>query len=75
MRTQGPLAEKASQAEDAEGVVMALRPLISPVNAFFDSTMVMVDDVSVRDARLKMLSECEEVLRIAGDFTKVVIEG
>jgi len=75
VRSQGPLAEKASQAEDAEGVVMALRPLISPVNAFFDSTMVMVDDVSVRDARLKMLSECEEVLRIAGDFTKVVIEG
>jgi glycyl-tRNA synthetase beta chain len=75
VRTQRPLASQASQAEDVEGVVLALRPLQAVINAFFDSTMVMVDDAKVRDSRLKLLSDCESTLRMAGDFTKLVIEG
>jgi len=42
--------------------------MIDPVNAFFDSTMVMVDDAVVRDARLKLLADVEKVFRLAGEF-------
>lgn len=75
LRTQTPLAHLSAQAEDVEGLVVALTPLEKSINAFFDSTMVMVEEVEVRDARLKLLAECESLLRIAGDFTKIVLEG
>ena len=75
IRTQSPMAAKCSQAEDVGGVVAALRPLAGPINAFFESTMVMVEDSGVRDARLSMLANCEQLLLTAGDFTKIVIEG
>ncbi|MBS1724025.1 MAG: glycine--tRNA ligase subunit beta [Armatimonadetes bacterium] len=67
--------ESAAASEHCEGLIIALRPLIPPINAFFDSTMVMVDDSRVRDARLSLLSDCAAALRSAGDFTQVVIEG
>ena len=72
---QRPLAEQACQAEDKEGLIAAVRPLAAPIDAFFDSTMVMVDDPAVRNARLGMLAECDAVFKLAGDFTKVVIPG
>jgi glycyl-tRNA synthetase beta subunit len=56
-------------------LVAAVRPLAAPIAAFFDSTMVMVDDEAVRDARLGLLAAVAEVLALAGDFVKVVIEG
>lgn len=68
---QSPVAHKAAQAEDSDGLIAALKPLAEPINAFFDSTMVMVEDDAVRDARLKMLDGCVALLRLAGDFTKV----
>lgn len=75
VRTQRPLAEQAAQAEDRAGLIQALRPLVPSINDFFDSTMVMVDDTAVRDARLNLLSQCDSSLKLAGDFTMVVIEG
>lgn len=72
---QRPLAEQGLQAESPESIVDALKPLINPINAFFDSTMVMVEEESVRNARLKLLSECGDVLRTGGDWPDVVIEG
>lgn len=55
--------------------VEAIRPLLAPINAFFDAAMVMVDDERVRDARLAMLKQVCEVLLTYGDFTKLVVEG
>jgi glycyl-tRNA synthetase beta chain len=75
LATQAPLAAQAAQAESAGDLVAAVRPLAAPIAAFFDSTMVMVDDEAVRDARLGLLAAVAEVLALAGDFVKVVIEG
>lgn len=57
-----------------QAVADHLRQLVGPINAFFDSTMVMVDDEIVRDARLGLLDATDQLIRKAGDFTKIVIE-
>ncbi|MCH8979578.1 MAG: glycine--tRNA ligase subunit beta, partial [Armatimonadetes bacterium] len=67
--------EAALAAEDAVALLKGLMPLSAPINAFFDSTMVMVDDEAVRDERLKLLRVVSNLLLQAGDFTKIVIEG
>lgn len=72
---QQPLAVHCATAKDVTGMVQSLQNLAAPINAFFDSTMVMVEDVRVRDARLGLLERCRSVFALAGDFTKVVIEG
>lgn len=55
--------------------VDSLKPLMGPINAFFDAAMVMVDDTRVRDARLAMLKQVANLLLTFGDFTKLVVEG
>ena len=69
-----PLYE-ARQKEDAPAVVALLRKLEGPINDFFDSTMVMVDEPEVRFARLTLLNAAREQLLVAGDFSKLVIQG
>lgn len=65
----------AATEGDAARVCDLLTALAAPINAFFDSTMVMVDDEQVRGSRLGLLSKANAQLRRAGDFTKIVIEG
>lgn len=72
---QAPEAQAAARVEDVDGVIAALKLLVEPINAFFDNTMVMVDDAAVRNARLRLLAETDRVLRTAGDVSKLVIEG
>jgi glycyl-tRNA synthetase beta subunit len=40
---------------------------------FFDTTMVMAEEPSVRASRLGLLSEVARVVGLAGDFSKVVV--
>ena len=51
------------------------KKLLAPINAFMDSTMIMVDDEDVRYARLNLLRRVGQVLLLIGDFTKLVIDG
>jgi len=67
--------EAAHEEGDARRLVDTLRRLNDPINRFFDTTMVMVDDEDTRDARLGLLSLICDRLFLAGDFTKLVIEG
>ena len=67
--------EAASFEADSKRLIDDLRRLNDPINSFFDSTMVMVDDESIRDARLALLNLICDRLYLAGDFTKIVIEG
>ena len=72
------VAVKAGKAEESEAVdemCDALQTLANPINAFFESTMVMADDDAVRLARLQLSKAVGDALRLAGDFTKVVIDG
>lgn len=67
--------EAANEEGSAGRLIDTLRRLNDPINQFFDSTMVMVDDEATRDARLALLSLICDRLYLAGDFTKIVIEG
>ncbi len=73
------LRDAAMQAiplgEDIDAALDSVRALQGPINAFFEATMVMVDDTKVRDARLSLLAEVSDLLLSYGDFTALVIEG
>jgi glycyl-tRNA synthetase beta chain len=65
----------ALQEGDAKRIVASLKDLQTPINSFFDATMVMVDEERIRDARLALLNYINGMLYRAGDFTRIVIEG
>jgi glycyl-tRNA synthetase beta chain len=69
------LLSTARSASGETQMPLDLKSLQAPIDAFFDSTMVMADDPAVRDARLAMLREVCEVLLRVGDFSKLVIPG
>jgi glycyl-tRNA synthetase beta chain len=60
---------------DATELMGQLRSLEAPINRFFDATMVMVDDVATRTARLNLLNACGQRFLLAGDFSRIVIAG
>ena len=67
--------EVAEKAEDVSEIVHLVRKLGAPINQFFDTTMVMAEKPEVRYARLTLLNGVAEQLLVAGDFSKIVIEG
>lgn len=67
---QGPLANAVNE-EDESQIGILVRQLQTPINAFFESTMMMVEDEKVRFARLSLLQACCEQLLSAGDFSKL----
>jgi len=48
--------------------IAALKPF---VDRFFDDVMVMVDDTSLRNARLSLLNQVQSASRVVADFTRV----
>ncbi len=65
----------ASVAMDAPRSAKALKALQAPIHAFFEATMIMAEDATVRAARLALVRETSEALLFGGDFAKVVLEG
>jgi glycyl-tRNA synthetase beta chain len=55
--------------------VKELKALEAPINAFFESTMVMSQDAKERQNRLTLVHAVGQVLSTAGDLSKIVIEG
>lgn len=51
-----------------------LRALRDPVTAFFDTILVMADDVTLRHARLALLDSVAALIRVVGDLTKIQLE-
>jgi glycyl-tRNA synthetase beta chain len=56
------------QARDYVGVLQALAGLRAPVDAFFESVMVNVEDVTLRGNRLALLRTIAEQLNAVGDI-------
>jgi glycyl-tRNA synthetase beta chain len=54
-----------------DSVITAIASLQPPLDAFFDSVMVMVEDTQLRDNRLALLSRTESVVRWAADFSEL----
>lgn len=66
-----PSAENAVAQENAVTLQELLLSAKAPVNEFLDRTMVMVDDQSVRTARLQLLRRVADVIQLAGDLTQL----
>ena len=71
------LAEAGAEArqrvarEDFEGAMLALAKLRAPVDAFFVSVTVNVDDAALRLNRLRLLGELREAVHTVADFSKI----
>lgn len=73
IRTQTPLVHRAVTEEDPADLVTEIRRLREPIDAFFESTMVMADDMDLRRSRLTLLQACADLLTTAGDLSKIVV--
>jgi glycyl-tRNA synthetase beta chain len=62
---------KALASEDFEGAMAALARLRAPVDRFFDKVTVNTDDKTLRENRLKLLSQIVEAAHQVADFSKV----
>lgn len=70
-----PKIAKAASEEDAIALLAALDGLEAPIHEFFEATMVMAEETEIRDRRLSLLERVGRMLRVAGDFSKLVVEG
>jgi glycyl-tRNA synthetase beta chain len=59
------------QAGDYAGYLKAFAVLKSPVDAFFESVMVMVDDQEVRKNRLALLKDLRDEMNRVADISKL----
>lgn len=65
----------ALRREEPAVAAAELEKLSGSIHQFFEETMIMDDDPTVRAHRLKLVQETTEAIRQVGDFTKIVIEG
>ncbi|HLK14855.1 MAG TPA: glycine--tRNA ligase subunit beta [Fimbriimonadaceae bacterium] len=66
---------QAFRANDSVLVVLEIRRLETPINVFFEKTMVMAEDPKQQFARLTLVKAVSDVLYLVGDFSKLVVEG
>jgi len=67
--------DDAIAAGDYDAAVRELLKLRRPIDTFFDDVMVMVDDETLRAARLGLLAAVENLFLRVADFSRVVLEG
>ncbi len=61
----------AINVENFGGAMRALAELRAPVDAFFDKTLVNADDPTLRENRLRLLSEIRAATHTVADFSKI----
>jgi len=59
---------------DYTGYLTTFSVLKSPIDAFFDSVMVMVDDSTLRRGRLALLHDLREAMNRVADISKLAVE-
>jgi glycyl-tRNA synthetase beta chain len=62
---------KALASEDFAGAMRVLSSLRVPVDRFFDKVTVNAEDKTLRENRLKLLSQIVETAHHVADFSKV----
>ena len=67
------VASELIAKRDFGGALEALRKLAQPIDAFFDSVMVMAEDERIRANRLGMLKSIDELIKGVADFGKIVL--
>jgi len=71
LASAGAEARERVGREDFEGAMRALAMLRAPVDAFFHSVTVNVDDPELRLNRLRLLGELREAVHTVADFSKI----
>ncbi len=71
LRRASQKATPLFQAGDYTGYLKAFAVLKSPVDAFFESVMVMVDDQELRKNRLALLHDLREEMNRVADISKL----
>ena len=61
------------KGRDYTGAIDALTELSQPIDAFFDSVMVMDKDEDVKKNRLGLLKAIDKVVNCVADFSKIVL--
>jgi len=67
--------EKGIAEKDFTAALNKLAALRSPVDAFFDSVMVMDKDEKIRFNRLSLLADISALFHQIADFSKIVTAG
>ncbi|MEG3618860.1 glycine--tRNA ligase subunit beta [Magnetovibrio sp. PR-2] len=71
LKDAGGEGAKLAGEEKFEDAMAALAKLRGPLDVFFDCVMVNDDDKSVRENRLKLLSQIQSVMGEIADFSKI----
>ena len=71
MQAVRPIFEKLYAGGDYTSALKALAPLKTPVDAFFDTVMVNVDDPVLRRNRLTLLDELHFLMNKVADLSKL----
>jgi len=67
-----PEVERAAEARDYEGLFRTLGTLRGPIDRFFDDVLVMAEDEKIRNNRLALCWQINQLFRRLADFTLVV---
>lgn len=65
-------ADELVAKKDFLGALDVLKKLSTPIDSFFDSVMVMDEDLAVRSNRLALLKSIDNLLAKIADFVKIV---
>src|SRR5450759_2101508 len=71
LKSASNLATPLFKNGDYTGYLQAFSVLKIPVDAFFDSVMVMVDDASLRQNRLALLADLRDEMNRVADISKL----
>ena len=66
------VAEELIAKKDYLGALDALKKLSTPIDSFFDSVMVMDENLTVRKNRLALLKSADNLLAEIADFGKII---
>ena len=65
-------ADELVAKKDFLGALDVLKKLSTPIDSFFDSVMVMDEDLTIRSNRLALLKSIDNLLAKIADFVKIV---
>ncbi len=64
--------KERTAVHDVDGLMALLRPLVQPIDTFFDQVFVMVEDKAVRENRLALLQRIAALSQEIVDLTKIL---
>ncbi|WP_028775349.1 glycine--tRNA ligase subunit beta [Shimazuella kribbensis] len=68
-------SEEAKQAQNAMEVYKALSRMVPSIHSFFDHVMVMVDREEIKENRLALLKNIDQLVKSFAVFDSIVFEG